>query len=381
MLTSGKVAHRRELAASVASVTDIDHPGAPAWARRVTDDYGNDLRGPVDLLAAMLKLYPSGETRRKYRINISQFFLWLERYHPQTHILSVQVPHIDLYREYLTSRHWDGHPGACLPECEELPYGETSKATKLSAISSYYGYCVEQNRRDSNPVMRQRGRRKNGDESQHRLKPILLPHEIAEVMQEARKAVTGRSVIKTPTLRTAVVVGAFVGPGLRCEELENARAEGLGWRGKTRTLRFQRKGGGWQTIDLPYKFAPLLDAYLGDRRSGPLIISDGRRRRNPGTGELEHSGVGSDTLRDIVTEIGVITGIREQLYPHLLRHTSITLALTDQHATPQRVMVYYGHERMDTTMRYYNHTRLLGPGHLRNMYGIDWETQGMVTAG
>lgn len=359
---------------------DINTPNAPAWARRLTDSYGNDLRGPAELLAAHVKRYSSKETRRKYLGNIGQFFRWMERWHPETHLLSVKPAHIELYREYLISNHWDGHPGECSRECRELPYDTASRKAKISAISSFYEYCVTQDRVPKNPVNREPSRDVSGDDGQEHMKDVLMPHEIVDVMQTCRRAVNGNTAFSTPTLRAAVVFGAFVGPGLRCEELEKSRAENLGWRGRTRTLRFLRKGGYWQTIDLPDQWARDLDAYLGDRKHGPLILNERQRRRNPQTGELEHAGLSDDGLRNVMTEIGQITGVRDRFYPHLARHTSITLALTDPHATPQRVMAYYGHLRIETTMRYYNYMRLLTPGRQHNVYGINWKTQGLALA-
>jgi site-specific recombinase XerD len=344
----------------------------------MTRELGNSWENqPVQELAASVY---DGETRRKYRINLSQFFLWMDRYRHYTPILAAEPKHIKAYEVYLKSRHWDQHPGDCVMECDPgvLPYADSSIAVKRSAIASFFSYCVEQPgcAVSSNPVTRRRGRLATGDDAKESLKDILMPDEIMQMRSVALSATSGRGVLKMPTLRSAVVSGIFVGAGLRCEELEKARVEKLGWRGKSPTLRFKRKNGRWQTIDLGYQLGPLIWEYIGDRKSGPIVITDSRRRRNPETGDLEHAGVSSDTLRDILTELSHASGIRPgTLHPHLLRHTSITLALTHPHAKPQNVMIYYGHRDFDTTMRYFNHTALLAPGWHRNFYGVDWETQ------
>jgi site-specific recombinase XerD len=364
---------------TTADPADPAAPAAPAWSRRVVDSYGNDLRDPADLLAAMVARYASASTRKKYLSHIKQFFLWMERWHPDTHLLLVTPPHIDLYRQYLVSNHWEAHPGECVKQCESLPVSEASKRVKISAIAQYYVYCVSEKRCTANPVQPEPGRQHHGDSSREKVKDILMPFEILDVMEHCKRAANGQTKSTSSTLRSAVVFGTFVGPGLRCGELAKARVENLGWRGKTRTLRFQRKGGAWQTIDLPDAYAKVLGAYLGSRTHGPLILNERGRRRNP-DGELELAGVSDDTLRDIITEIGEVTGIRENLYPHLLRHTSITLALTEPDAKPHRVMVYYGHAKMDTTMGYYNFMSLLTPGPHHNPYGLNWKTQGVVLA-
>lgn len=352
---------------------------APAWARTVIDPFGNDLRGPAELLADFLARYDSRETRDRYRVDIGQFLVWMERFHSQVPVLVAQAPHIDAYRQYLRSNHWADHPGTCWNQCKELPYDNRStRDGKISAVSAYFKYVVGQKRCDSNPVLPDPGRRHSHDQKQERLKAILMPAEIVEAGQIAKAAANGLSGIKMPTLRTAAIFSMLVGPGLRVAELHTGRIERFGWRGDTRTLRILRKGGKWETIDIPDQTWAVVKAYLGNRTSGPIIISEGRRARNKETGELEFTALSPNKIGDAVTELSKACGMGNRLHPHLLRHTSITLALTHPQATPQRVMAYYGHDSMETTMRYYNHKSLLAPGHLTNFYGIDWSRQGMV---
>ncbi|MBD0734047.1 hypothetical protein BGM09_01050 [Streptomyces sp. CBMA29] len=146
-------------------------------------------------------------------------------------------------------------------------------------------------------------------------------------------------------------------------------------------LRFQRKNWRWTTIDVPYAVAPVLLAYIGDRKTGPLIVSDGRQRRNPETGELERGGVSSVTLRTIVKELGVVSGVRgEKLHPHLLRYTSIIYSLRHPDAKDHQVSDYYGHRNTNTTLGYANRAKRLPRG-ATNPLGIDWSTQGETIKG
>lgn len=290
----------------------------PTWALDTAD--ADDKKDATQWLGDFLSEYDD-ETRRKYRINLSQFFLWMDRYRHYVPILNAEPKHIRAYEVYLKSKHWEQHPGECVMECKAgvLPYASSSIATKRAAISSFFSWCVSEPGCPvtHNPVSPKRGRQASGDDANESLKDILLPDEIMEMRAVALQAATGRRV-KIPTLRTAVVSGMFVGAGLRCAELENARVENLGWRGRSSTLRFLRKNGRWQTIDLGYNLGPLVREYVGDRKFGPLIITDGRMKRNPETGELERGGVSSDTLRDILTDLSTASGIRPgTMHPHL----------------------------------------------------------------
>lgn len=359
--------------------------GVPTWARQDIPATTEERVDAVGVLGDFLGEYDSRETIRKYRANLSEYFLWCERYYPHVSVVHARTRMVRRYRQYLKSNHWEDHWGAdaerCRKgQCAELPYGAVTIDAKMSAVSSFYSFCMEEELRDGlgNPVPSQRGRKNRGQRGQQHAHDILMPQEIYDVMQQCKEATTSASGFKIPTLRYAAVFGIMVGAGLRVEELAGARAEGLGANGTSRTLRFQRKGGGWQTLDLPRTYAPILDTYLHGRATGPLILNERQRRRNPETGELEHAGLGVDALRDVVTEIATVTGVRARLHPHLLRHTAITLALTDPATNLQRVSVYYGHDSVKTTMGYYNYHRLLSPGAHINFYAPDWKTQGLV---
>ncbi|WNI17639.1 tyrosine-type recombinase/integrase [Actinacidiphila sp. ITFR-21] len=308
------------------------------------------------------KTHSSGETFRKYRGYADLFMEWATRYTDYSGIDILKeagLPELEDYFDYLTSEHWDGHPGPCVSECGSLPYEVPSLKAKYDALSSYFGYAITHQLRGTNPVkgikLDPRARKK---------RMILLPWEIHDIVAAAREE----------SIRAAVTTGFFFGPGVRCEEVERIDVENFYQVPRGRMLRFRRKGKNrWQDIDVPRPLNPLIDELLGGRTSGPLIMSTGRRTRNKDTGALEHTRLDSSGLWRMVKKAGERCGLN--VSPHDGRATSITLSLVDP-AQPSvdRVMTFYDHHDLAVTLGYRNAARLPSGFH-RNPYGIDWRTQ------
>lgn len=333
----------------------------PRWADRARRDRTVE----IDLSTfdeRWAKTHKSEETYRKYRRYVDLFMIWAERYTELVGLDAVKTSGLDEledYFDYLQSPHWDDHPGDCVSECQNLPYGAPSLKTKRDALSSYFGYAITHQLRGTNPVKGIKiGKR------QRKKRMILLPWEIHDVIADARRE----------SLRSAVTAGFFYGPGLRCEEVENIDVERFYEVPRGRMLHFRRKGEDrWQDIDIPRPLTPLIDALLDGRTNGPLIMSTGRRTRNKATGALEHTRLDSSGLWRMVQAAGERCG--HKISPHDGRATSITLSLVDP-AQPSvdRVMTYYDHHDIDVTLGYRNADRLTAGFH-RNPYGVDWKTQ------
>jgi integrase len=120
-----------------------------------------------------------------------------------------------------------------------------------------------------------------------------------------------------------------------------------------------RKGSGKARLPLPPATWAALEAYLTDRAAraglpeadrwrelvGPLFATDtGGRMRQSHLWEL---------VRRLARAAGL--GCADQLSPHSLRHTAITLAL-DAGVSLRDVQDYAGHKDPRTTRRY-DHTR------------------------
>jgi integrase len=331
-----------------------------AWARPVTDEAGADLRTPRELLEGMLTRY-SADSRGDYRTTIEQFFDWMELFQPQTPILEVKPGHIEKFEAFLAN------PGG-LAQKNEPPTIEV----KRNRISAFFKYCIAQERVPRNPVVRLPG---SSGKRRPQRKAILLPDQISATLAEARRE----------SYRALVIDSVLVGMGLRISELhdalvENVRQHAGGW-----TLTISRKGdteeGGvkieeeMQTLDVPHTLVPILEPWLEGRPEGPLIPGGTISRPDCSSPLSERA------IYNTVVRVGGRAVPELKMYPHLLRHTSITLALTDPYAKVERVADYYGHSDLATVSTYNHHPLLPGAGHYPNPVGLDWRTQkGLTTA-
>ncbi|MFD9815146.1 tyrosine-type recombinase/integrase [Streptomyces sp. NPDC059080] len=333
----------------------------PAWADRSR----RSRTAEIDLKTfdeRWAKTHSSPETLRKYRGYADLFMEWADRYTEYSGIdilKEVGLAELEDYFDYLTSEHWDGHPGPCVSECGSLPYEIPSLKAKYDALSSYFGYAIVHQLRGTNPV---KGIKLDPRTRKKRM--ILLPWEIHDVVGAARQE----------SIRAAITTGFFFGPGVRCEEVERIDIERLYQVPRGRMLRLRRKGKNrWQDIDVPHPLNPLIDELIDGRTHGPLVMSTGRRTRNKETGELEHTRLDSSGLWRMVKRAGEACGF--DISPHDGRATSITLSLVDPNQPSiDRVMTYYDHHDLDVTLGYRNADRLPSGFH-RNPFGIDWKTQ------
>jgi integrase len=332
--------------------------GQFAWARPVTDAAGEDLRTPDELLDAMLRNF-AVVSRDPYRSTVQEFFWYMRNFQPQTPVLETHPGQITEWEAFLKS------PGPIGPE-----NGDATVRTKRAQVSAFFRYCMGQRRVPSNPVVRlpgSRGRRRFIAQTE----PILLPEQIEAMLDTARR----------DGYRSWVVVGILIGMGLRVTELRDAKLENLRERGGAWTLTISRKNdteedgkkieAEMQTLDVPTPLVPILAPYTTDRpATGPLIPGGYSSRPNF---QVPLSG---DAIASTVERLAKRAGIEFHVFPHLLRHTSITLALTDKpYADEERVAAYYGHSDKSTLRVYNHHPYLPNAGYHRNPVGLDWRTQ------
>lgn len=262
-------------------------------------------------------------TLRTYRLTLSDWFGWCDR--NGVDALRPGRHGIDRYRRAAARK---GNQ-------------RTTIARKLSTLSSFYTYVVEERPgwELDNPVSRVR-RPKLAKESN---RTSLDPGEIRAVL--ARAAEAGG--------RDEAVMALLMWTGMRVAELRGCRVTDLGRERGERVVTVTRKGGKRQTVVLVAQAWVPLAAYLDGREDGPLIV--GRRG-----GPISWWEVARTVERVVPEEVRKEKGVT----PHSLRHTFTTLAL-DAGADPRRVREMLGHSSMDTTMGY-DHLRKrvdLSPAH------------------
>jgi integrase/recombinase XerD len=287
-----------------------------------TDDAGQrwNLRTAT---AAWLRSMDSDHTRRAYFRDLGDYLAWCE----QTGLDPRAAKRGDI----------DAYTSA---RCADL--SASSRARRLSTISSWYKYLLSNEVTATNPVQAVKRPKVNHDAS-----PTIgmSSAEVTRFMRAAR-ARTGRVARRDAALlATLAELGLRVGEALALD-LDSFRHN----RGH-RTLRVTGKGKKVRELPVPAPLGRDLDAYLGERAAaagvpvdqlaGPVFVT--------GTGKR----VDQPAVFRLVRLVGAAAGIpgADKLSPHSLRHTVATAAL-DAGAPLRDVQDLLGHADPRTTRRY-----------------------------
>ena len=281
------------------------------------------------LAAGWLMSLRSARTRRAYAGDLQAWLAWLAG--RGIDVLTAGRVHVDLW------------VAGQQDQCAEA----ASVRRRLSALSSFYRYCAAHDLMDRIPTAGV-------------ARPVVDPDYTATIgltREQARALVGAADHDRGPqALRTAALIRLLLHNALRVDEACAADVANLGADAGHRVLRVMRKGGRRARVPLTPASAAALDAYLTDRArraglagprdlDGPLLAT--------ATGGRLRQGHLWELVRRLAREAGVETW--EQLSPHSLRHSAITLAL-DAGASLRDVQDYAGHKDPRTTRRY-DHAR------------------------
>lgn len=261
---------------------------------------------PFEALAvAWLLVYSSEATRRAYRRDLEHFAAWCAEH--ELDPLTVRRAHVDAYTAGLA---------------EHL--APSSLGRRLSALSSFYAYAVDEDVLDRNPANRVRRPKVSPDDSA----AVGLTRDDARRMLEAAAAHSPRA---------GALVALLLGNGLRLSEALGTDVEHLGTSRRHRTLSVLRKGGRRVAVPL----APATLAVKVGVEDGPLFPTrTGKRLDQPAAFRL---------VRALAVAAGVDNAAR--LSPHSLRHAFVTLSL-DAGVPLREVQDAAGHADPRTTRRY-----------------------------
>lgn len=268
--------------------------------------------GPTarDVEAAFLLSYPTSHTRRAYASDLGAWFEFCDS--TSTDPLAANRAHVDAWARKLAEI--DGRTPATV-------------ARKLSAVSGFYRYAVNEDVIGRNPVAAVR-RPKVGSDTQS---TGLDRDELSALVEAARGAGP----------RTYALVLLLALNGLRISEALGADASDLDTERGHRVLRITRKGGKRSTVPLAPRTAEAIDTYVDGRTSGPLFATS--------TGSRLDSAAVWRTLRRLAAV--AVPAKATSLHPHDLRHAFVTLCL-DAGASLRDVQDAAGHADPRTTRRY-----------------------------
>jgi integrase/recombinase XerD len=261
----------------------------------------------ASLVTAWLLSAGSRHTVRAYRSDLVQYADWLANH--DTEPLTATRHHLDTYvRELVTLT------------------APATVARKLAAISSFYGYAVDEGWRETNPAARVR--RPDADPDYSPTQGLDSP--------EAR-ALIRVAVADGP--RSEAIIRLLLETGMRVSELAGARIEERGTDRGHRYVTVTRKGGRRQRLVLAPSAAHAVDVVTAGRARGPVIVTSSGKPM--ATSELYRA----------VRRLAGKAGIAKHITPHSLRHTYATLAL-DSGVPLTDVQTDMGHRDPRTTRRY-----------------------------
>ena len=262
-----------------------------------------------DLAAAFLLAY-QGHTRTAYANDLREWFCWCADHDLDP--LEATRGHIDAFAR-------------TLGEVENL--SPATVARRLSTLSSFYRYCEGEDAIARNPVTHVR-RPTVGTDT---VSTGLDANELAALIHAA----------EADSLRSHALVLLLGMNGLRISEVLGAEVDDLTTERGHRVLMVTRKGGKKATIPMAPRTAEAVDAYVGERTTGPLFVTATGKR-------WERSEVWR-TLRRLARV--AVPDKAKTLHPHDLRHAFVTLSL-DAGASLRDVQDAAGHADTRTTRRY-----------------------------
>ncbi len=276
-----------------------------------------EVLAPADPWQRWLGGYPPS-TREAYRRDLTQWAAWCAE--QGVEVLQARPGDVNA---------WAGH-------LRELGRSRSTVSRKLSAIASYYDWAEDEGLTTGRHMPRRRPRGDGADAA-----PVTLGLGADEVravlaaVPEPAEDATGAAAFTARRLRALVLL--LVTCGLRVSEAIGADVDQVETVRGHRVLVVLGKGGKRRRVPLPPAAAHALDQLVDGREAGPIFTTTRGARWDR-----------RDAHR-AVARLGRQAGL--ELYPHLFRHTNITLAL-DAGAPLDRVQRHAGHASPDTTVRY-----------------------------
>ena len=257
-------------------------------------------------LAGFLAGY-SGHTRLAYQQDLRQFVGWC--YQQSVGLLRVRRTHIELFARWLESE------GAA----------RTTIARRLSTVSGFYRYCVEEELLAHSPAVNVRRPRLRHEATIRGLDR----NELGAFLVQA-----GLSSARDHALACLLALN-----GLRVSEALGTDITDVGLERGHHTLRVHRKGGKTVIIPMAPRTARTVYLAIGERTEGPIFATMDGHRMN------RHQAT------RVVRRLTKRAGIDKKITPHSLRHSFITAAL-DAGVPLRDVQEAASHADPRTTMRY-----------------------------
>jgi len=289
----------------------------------------------VDVTAGWLRGFDSVHTRNAYRRDVAGFNAELE---PAKLITPAWLPWCQAHGiDPLEAKR--RHVAAYARQIEADGHSPGTRARKLSAVSSWYDYLIDEGILERNPAKRT-----------GRPKIDRTVSQATGMSQSETDALLDQAEADSP-LSAALISVLYFG-GFRVGSVLGATIGDLRWEQGKRALRLKVKGGHDRLAVLEDEATAPLETYLETRGKPhpeePLFVTAGATSFT----EVQAWRL----IRRLAREAGIKSW--DQLNPHTLRHAHITHAL-DEEVPIEIVQLTAGHKATETTLRYdrARHTR------------------------
>jgi integrase/recombinase XerD len=284
------------------------------------------------LVTGWLATKRSPHTRAAYLRDLAQWAGWLAGH-------GVPLLEADETAAAMWARHLEG-----------AGVKHSTAARKLTAVSSFYGWCARRGHVRANPVA---GLPRPAVDYDTSATPGLTRDQAVALLEAADSDAGPQAA------RTAALVATLLYTGARVSELLGADIEDLGTDRGHRVVRVRRKGGKIQALALPAPAAGRIDAYLAGRDDVTALPAVPGSAGAPRRRVLFATGTGARMyraeVRALLRRLGRAAGLPEELTgslsPHAMRHAFATLNL-DAGASLRDLQDAMGHASPRTTRRY-----------------------------
>jgi site-specific recombinase XerD len=282
------------------AATTVEPPEVPSLQALV------DTRSDESLIARFVLGYRD-HTRAAYLADLRDFCAWCATL--GIRLLGVRRSHIEAYSRQL----------------EQAGRSRATVARRLATLAGFYRYVVQEGALPHSPAT-------------HVRRPSVA-RDSQTLGLDREEAVRFLTAAQATSARDHALACLLTLNGLRVSEACAADVGDLGVERAHRVLTVVGKGGQRTLVPLAPETVRAIEAALGGRADGPLLVS------NTG-GRLDRH----DAAR-IVARLARRAGLTKHITPHSLRHTMVTLAL-DAGVSLRDVQDAARHADPRTTRRY-----------------------------
>jgi len=211
-----------------------------------------------------------------------------------------------------------------LAQCSQRGLKNSSILTEMNILRSFFTWLENEDHISKSPMRKIKSIKK-----EQRVRKSLSQEELENL----------RVACKSP--REKAMVEFFYSTGCRLDEVCKVNKSDIDW--SQSKLQVIGKGDKERTVFLNAKAKVHLKKYLASRKDNNEALFVGER--DP------HDRLGRRAFQIDFNKLGKLAGIIKSVHPHLLRHTTATIAVNNG-ASLQSVQKMLGHSNPSTTLIY-----------------------------